>query len=1180
MRPHRLRTLASLAIVTASFLALLGGAGACSSTKATPPEGPVGQTRLGLTLATPGFVETTVIQGLKQPTVVRFASDGRVFVAEKAGRIWIYDSLTDTTPTLFTNLAARVHDFWDRGLLGMTLDPAFPTKPYVYVLYSYDGDPGGAAPKWGDVCPTPPGATNDGCIISGRLSRFTAAGNVAGDETVLVEGWRQQYPSHSTGQVEFGPDGALYASGGDGASFNFVDYGQDGNPRNPLGDPPVAVGGTQTPPSAEGGALRSQSARRQNGPTLLNGSVIRVDPTTGAGMPDNPWAAASNDDAKRIVAFGLRNPFRIAPRPGKNELWIADVGWNDSEEVNRLPLGASAPLNFGWPCYEGAGRQQGYDAANLALCEALYSAGGHTAPYFAYRHKTSVSTNDDCDRGSSSVTGIAFYTGNGYPAEYQGAMFFADFSRRCIYVMATDATGEPAPATTRSFHVNADGPVFLTTGPGGDLFYAALTSGTVQRISYLQPAAAFTASPKQGQVPLIVKFDGRPSVKALPTDVLTYEWDLDGDGDFDDSDEAEPAYLYDIIGSVAVRLKVTDQRGISDVSSPLTIDATAEPAPITTPPEVFIDTPVADVRWQAGDTIAFSGHATDAEDGELPATALSWQIVIQHCPDGCHIHDLLSYPGVASGTFTAEDHAYPMHLEVILTATDSSGQKRTARRPLEPQTVSLLFDTAPSGLQLVVGSTAQTTPFVRRVIVGSANSVSAPEPQTASGASWKFAQWSDGLAGTHALAPASVATRYVATYQPAGGLLGEYFDGLGFTGASVKRIDPIVDFKWAEDAPDPSIGPDTFSVRWTGQVKADFAETYAFSTTSDDGQRLSIDGAVVINHFVNHGPIVDTGSVALSIGWHTILLEYFENSGSAQIDLAWSSPSQPQQIIPESHLRPGCANGACNGGFQCNPDNLCLPACDSAGCSAQQRCQVSGGPCLELCANVQCPTGDICLAGLCVDRCTNVLCASGQHCTLGACVDDPSTGGAGGAAGASGAGGDGGAGGETGGTATGGTATGGTTTGGTATGGTATGGTATGGTGGGAAGPPAGEAGAPAIGEGGAGGTPANQAGAPHGGTPASQAGAPNGGTPEPPGEAGAPPAPKGGESSGEAGHPSVGTSGTSGTSGPDDGCSCKTVGATPNDSRPLVTLLLLGLGLTFRRRHTAPSRRTSTPSP
>ena len=70
-----------------------------------------------------GFQETTVISGLSAPTVVRFAADGRVFVAEKSGIIKVFDSLADTTPSVFADLRTNVHDFWDRGMLGMALAP-------------------------------------------------------------------------------------------------------------------------------------------------------------------------------------------------------------------------------------------------------------------------------------------------------------------------------------------------------------------------------------------------------------------------------------------------------------------------------------------------------------------------------------------------------------------------------------------------------------------------------------------------------------------------------------------------------------------------------------------------------------------------------------------------------------------------------------------------------------------------------------------------------------------------------------------------------------------------------------------------------------------------------------------------------------------------------------------------
>src|SRR5581483_33184 len=247
-----------------------------------------------------GFTDAPVFGGFRfhEPTAIRFSSDGRVFVAQKDGVVNVLDSLSDTTPTTLINLTTETHDMWDRGLLGMALDPNFPATPYMYLLEAYDAPPGGTAPRWNDTCPTPPGPTTDGCVISGRLLRLTLSGNTVTTTKILIrDQWCQQYPSHSIGDLNFGPDGALYVSGGEGASFNFADYGQGGGtsgsptPRNPCGDPPAGSGGTETPPTAEGGALRSQSFRRPDGePVLLSGAVLRVDPATGDAMPDNPAA--------------------------------------------------------------------------------------------------------------------------------------------------------------------------------------------------------------------------------------------------------------------------------------------------------------------------------------------------------------------------------------------------------------------------------------------------------------------------------------------------------------------------------------------------------------------------------------------------------------------------------------------------------------------------------------------------------------------------------------------------------------------------------------------------------------------------------------------------------------------------------------------------------------------------
>ena len=175
---------------------------------------------------------------------------------------------------------------------------------------------------------------------------------------MLVQDWCQQYPSHAGGGLAFGADGYLYFSGGDGAAWHFADYGQDGNPVNPCGDPPGGAGTLQTVPTAQGGRLRSQDLRTPGDPVGLNGSLIRIDPMTGAAAPGNPMGSAADANQRRMLAYGMRNPFRMAIRPGTNDVFIADVGGGWWEEIDRVNAGIDPVKNFGWPCYEG-GRHHG-----------------------------------------------------------------------------------------------------------------------------------------------------------------------------------------------------------------------------------------------------------------------------------------------------------------------------------------------------------------------------------------------------------------------------------------------------------------------------------------------------------------------------------------------------------------------------------------------------------------------------------------------------------------------------------------------------------------------------------------------------------------------------------------------------------------------------------------------------
>ena len=163
-----------------------------------------------------------------------------------------------------------------------------------------------------------------------------------------------------------------------------------------------------------------------------------------------------------------------------------------------------------------------------------------------------------------------------------------------------------------------------------------------------------------------------------------------------------------------------------------------------------------------GDTISFSGHATDAQDGTLPASALSWKIIIHH---GTGPHPPAGdRSGVASGSFSAPDHDYPSSLEIQLTATDSGGMTATTSVNLQPKTVNLTFQSNPSGLQLTAGPTTARAPFTITAIVNATIALIAP-PQKYRGKNYAFVSWSDGGAQAHTITAPSTPTTYTATYQ-------------------------------------------------------------------------------------------------------------------------------------------------------------------------------------------------------------------------------------------------------------------------------------------------------------------------------------------------------------------------------------------------------------------------------
>ncbi len=716
------------------------------------------------------FAEEVVLSGLNQPTNVEFAGDGSILVAEKSGVIKRFESIDDTTAEVIADLRPRVHNYWDRGLIGMALHPNYPADPRIYVHYTYDAPIGGTAPTWGtedsvdDDCPTPPGPLSDGCVVSGRLSTLEVHGTHV-EEKVLINDWCMPFPSHSVGTVAFGPDGMLYASGGEGANFAWTDYGQDGfpasdaTPDNVCGDPPFPAGTELVAPHAEGGALRAQDVRTDEDPAGLGGTIIRIDPDTAEAPADNPMAASPDLNTRRIIAYGFRNPFRFAFRPGTSEIWAGDVGWDEWEEINRI-TGEGVP-NFGWPCYEGLRPMPDYQAAGLTLCERLYDGTDPwTQPYYTYNHRAPLVPGEPCTQGSSSIANIMFYPGGAYPDEYDDALFFSDHNRKCIWVMKPGADGLPDPQSIRVF---AHGEFLLTElqlGPDGDMYGVDLIGGRLLRYVYAEdnhrPVAAFTADPRYGPAPLTVTLDAASSADP-DGDELSYTWDLDADGEFDDGAGVTVTHTFTGDRTVTVGLRARDGNGGTDT-------ATTDIQVGNTPPVVELTAPDAGRTWAVGESIHYAATATDAQDGTLPDSAYRWSLVVQHCPADCHAHEITRRSG-REGSFSAPDHEYPSHLELRLTVTDSRGLSSTVTRRLDPRTVEITLDTSPPGLLVSAFFQWQPAPFTSTVIAGSSLAITAVTPQVAGDKVYEFASWSDGGAAVHNITAPDRSATYTATFR-------------------------------------------------------------------------------------------------------------------------------------------------------------------------------------------------------------------------------------------------------------------------------------------------------------------------------------------------------------------------------------------------------------------------------
>ena len=142
-------------------------------------------------------------------------------------------------------------------------------------------------------------------------------------------------------------------------------------------------------------------------------------------------------------------------------------------------------------------------------------------------------------------------------------------------------------------------------------------------------------------------------------------------------------------------------------------------------------------------------------------------------------------------------------------------------------------------------------------------------------------------------------------FQPATGLTGEYFAGITLDGTPHIRTDATVNFNWGNGFGDPNVGAELFSVRWTGRLTPQFSETYRIYAVGDDGVRLWVNNIQLVNNWTDHGPTENSGTITLTAGvTYDLRMEYYERAGGALVQLLWSSPSVPKQVIPRERLTP------------------------------------------------------------------------------------------------------------------------------------------------------------------------------------------------------------------------------------------------------------------------------------
>ncbi|KAL3942729.1 MAG: hypothetical protein SGBAC_003136 [Bacillariaceae sp.] len=644
-----------------------------------------------------------------------FLPDGQMLISEKNGKIHVMEdplSLNSGTRTV-ANLEGVICTNGERGVNSMLVDPDFNTNRYVYVYYTWNKN---------DFC----GTDSDQAPVN-RLSRFVLSDDFSfGSEQHLLQTDPVIKQYHNAGGIVWGSDNNIWLVTGDGGEREHNYY------------------------TAAGQRLDN-----------LRAKLIRITPD-GDIPSDNPFQGADsvrcNDtgmaetgkECQEIFALGLRNPWSMSMDPKVTDgtrLLINDVGGSAWEEINEAGSGF-AKANYGFPVREGPCK-----LAKTTDCDNQDAE--FTSPFYYYIHRPNP--DPDLKDEGAGTAGDFLPPDSGWPAEFDGSYFYADFVFNSIYrLIETDRSDckscDPptsrfdaesfyeAPRITRiHFGPDSDGKKALYyISHGGDGFGPGIRkiffTGTANRL----PVANIDASTTYGALPLSVTFDGTGSID-LDGDELSYEWDLDGDGTID-STSSTASFTFETAGIFTGTLTVTDGKGGSSTET-VRIDAG------NTPPVLQITMPSEDAIFSVGDIMTLVGSATDAEEGDMPDSALEWYVDKHHAD---HTHPYLAWtsgnnipidPAPIPEDFMAATNSF---LRVYLKVADSTGLSATVSRDIQPNKVTMDFTSEPSGMTLILDGFEVTTPYTGVSWDKHEMKLVAPDQGL-----MVFQSWSDGASQSH-----------------------------------------------------------------------------------------------------------------------------------------------------------------------------------------------------------------------------------------------------------------------------------------------------------------------------------------------------------------------------------------------------------------------------------------------